>query len=361
MSNTFGHTLKVTTFGESHGTAIGAVIDGIPEGVSINLDDIACEMRRRKPGQGPYSSSRKEDDQVEILSGLQDEKTLGTPLTLLIKNKDQKSSDYQAIKDCFRPGHADFTYFKKYGFIPLGGGRASGRETATRVAAGAIAKCILKNFKPLNSDRITFSSYSSQIGPIKALKKDLEFAKKDPLCFCDPDLVSMAHRAAQEAKDQLDSIGGIVELVINGVPPGIGEPVFQKLDATLAFALTSIGSVKGVEFGDGFELSRMKGSESNDQMENGKFLTNHAGGILGGISTGEPIIIRLSVKPTPSIGREQKSITTSGENRLIKIDGRHDVCLCPRIGPVAEAMASLVLCDFLLTDYLYRLHSEVRK
>ncbi len=349
MSNTFGHFLRVTTFGESHGPAVGAVIDGLPSGLPVDLDSIQRELDRRRPGkiggggeENPFSSTRNELDLVEILSGVAEGKTLGTPISLVIKNRDVRQNDYAPLRGVFRPGHADYTYYKKYGVWPEGGGRASGRETAARVAAAAVVRPLLAKRE------IDVVSYTVGVGPVKAERREVLFSAKDPLRFADPERAMDAFQYAMAAKEAGDSVGGVVELVIKGVPVGLGEPIFCKLDAILAGAMMSIGGVKGVEVGDGFALASMRGSEANDAMEEGRFVTNRAGGILGGLATGEPIIMRLSVKPTPSISRPQMTTNIRGESCEVSVKGRHDVCLCARIGPVAEAMATLVIGDMLL-------------
>jgi chorismate synthase len=280
---------------------------------------------------------------VEILSGVAEGKTLGSPIALLVRNQDVRSSDYLEIRDLFRPGHADYTYFKKYGLRPqAGGGRASGRETVGRVAAGAVAKAFLEPYG------IRIAAYTVRIGLVNARRVDREFAEQDPLRCADPDMADQMSGIVDQARSEGDSVGGIVEVVAEGVPPGLGDPVFYKLDAVLAWAMVSIGAVKGVEFGTGFDLARMRGSQSNDPISAAGFLSNHAGGTLGGIATGQPIVMRLAVKPTSSISRPQRTIDVYGNERTIQIKGRHDPCLCPRIVPVAEAMTALVLADAFL-------------
>ncbi|MEW6111274.1 MAG: chorismate synthase [Thermodesulfobacteriota bacterium] len=343
MGSTFGRFFQVTTFGESHGAAVGVVIDGVPAGIPIDFARIQRELDRRKPGVSRFVSPRGESDEVEILSGVTDGKALGSPVALLVRNRDVRSSDYAEIRELFRPGHADYTYFKKYGLPPQpGGGRASGRETVGRVAAGAVAKILLE------SHGITIQAYTAAIGGIRAVRIDRDFAERDPLRCPDPDVATRMADLVDQARSEGDSVGGIVEVVVDGVPPGLGDPVFHKLDAVLAWAMVSIGAVKGVELGAGFELSAMRGSQSNDQISSQGFLSNNAGGILGGISTGQPIVMRLAVKPTSSISKPQATIDIHGADRTIEVKGRHDPCLCPRICPVAEAMTALVLADALL-------------
>ena len=321
--NTFGNNFKVTTFGESHGMAIGAVIDGCPAGMELSEADIQPYLDRRRPGKGPLESARAERDRVSILSGTFEGKTTGAPIALLIRNEDVKSEDYAALRDAFRPGHADYTYFMKYGIRDhRGGGRSSGRETAARVAAGAIARKILEGNGITIEGRIL--SVRGKTGPNE---------------------IELEILAAREAGD---SVGGIAEIMANGCPPGFGDPVFGKLDAMIAGAMMGIGAVKGVEIGDGFAAAAHFGSENNDQMTATGFASNHAGGILGGISTGQDIVVRIAVKPTPSITKVQKTRDIHGNVVGISVKGRHDPCIVPRIIPVAEAMLALVLLDALL-------------
>lgn len=327
--NTFGKNFRVTTFGESHGPALGAVIDGCPPGVEISEEEINRALERRRPGIHPFSTRRKEEDRVRILSGVFMGRTTGTPLCLLIRNTDARSSDYEALADVFRPGHADYTYQVKYGIRDFrGGGRSSGRETVARVAAGAVAE------KILSGRGISIRSRVLEVHGA-TLPEEME-------------------REIADAARSGDSVGGIIEITATGCPPGLGDPVFGKLDALIAMAMMSIGAVKGVEIGDGFAAARMRGSEHNDQMDGSGFLSNHAGGILGGISTGAEIVVRIAVKPTPSISREQRTIDTAGRETTISVTGRHDACIVPRIGPVAEAMLALVLADACLGRQMLR-------
>jgi chorismate synthase len=345
--NTFGVIFKVTTFGESHGPAVGAVVDGCPPGIQLDQADIQKELDRRRPGQSEASTKRKEPDIVEILSGIFEGRTTGTPIALLIRNKDPDPSAYQKLKDVFRPGHADFTYLKKYGIRDYrGGGRASGRETAARVAAGAVAKEVLKNFG------ITVRAATMQVGNVRAEIFDEKTIEQNPMRCPDRTAAENMLELVRKAREEADSMGGIVEVRAKGVPPGLGEPVFGKLDAELAGAMMGIGAVKGVEIGDGFKVASRTGSENMDPFfrDGDKIRTKHnrAGGILGGISTGEDIILRLAVKPTSSIPKEQETVDISGKETKIKIEGRHDPCICPRLVPVAEAMTAIVLCDQIL-------------
>ena len=346
--NTFGKIFRITTWGESHGKALGVVIDGCPAGLDLNEDDIQIELDKRKPGKGGISTTRKEKDQVEILSGVFEGKTMGTPISLIIFNKDVDSSKYEAIKDIIRPSHADYTYFKKFGFRDWrGGGRASGRETVGRVAAGAIAKKILEKLG------MNIISYTKQLGTIKVETVDLKEIEKNQFKCPDKNKAKEMETLVEDLKSQGDSTGGIVEIVAKNVPAGLGEPVFDKLSADLAKALMSIGSIKGVEIGDGFHLANMKGSEANDQfsVKNKKIkaLSNHSGGIQGGISNGEEIIIRVVSKPIASISQKQTGVNLKTLEEVdLEITGRHDVSAIPRINPVCEAMVSITILDHFL-------------
>lgn len=341
--NTFGKIFRVTTFGESHGPALGVVVDGVIPNLELSEADIQKDMDRRKPGQSSITTQRKESDKIEILSGVFEGKTTGTPIGMIIRNKDSRSGDYSNIKDISRPGHADFTYQNKFGIRDYrGGGRASGRETAARVAAGAIAR------KILSLKGIDITAYVKEVGGIRAESIDLDEIEKNIVRCPDRKAAEMIIKKIHEVSVDKDSIGGIVEVIVKGCPPGFGEPVFDKLDAMIAHALMSIGAVKAVEIGSGIACAGMRGSESNDQIVSGKFISNNAGGILGGISSGQDIIARVVVKPTPSIARKQKTIDTSGKEAEIIIEGRHDPCICPRIVPVVEAMIALVILDSLM-------------
>jgi chorismate synthase len=352
--NTFGKIFKISTWGESHGPGIGVVVEGCPAGLPLKVKDIQKELDRRKTGQSKVTTSRKETDEVRILSGVFQDKTTGTPIGLWIENQDADSSKYEIIKDRFRPGHADFTYLMKYGFRDYrGGGRSSARETAGRVAAGAIAKKLLARRK------IKVIGYSKQIGLIVAKKIDFKEIEKN-IVRC-PD-----NQAAEEMVDHImklrkkgDSTGGIVEVIAQGVPAGLGEPVFDRLDADLAKAVMSIPAVKGVEIGIGFEAATLSGSQCNDTFtKSGEKIvtkTNNAGGILGGISNGMDIVLRLVVKPTSSILKEQDTVTIDGKKSKIRVEGRHDPCVSPRAVPIAEAMVSLTLIDHLMRNEHSRL------
>ncbi|MBI3599043.1 MAG: chorismate synthase [Nitrospinae bacterium] len=345
--NSFGRLFRITTWGESHGPALGVVIDGCPAMLDLREEDIQVELDRRMPGNSEASSPRKEADRVEILSGVFEGKTTGAPISLLIRNMDADSSKYEKIKDVFRPGHADYTYLAKYGIRDYrGGGRSSGRETAGRVAAGAVAKKILR----IKGIKIT--GYTKQIGDILAVDMDFEEIEKNDVRCPDKNAAQRMLDKIREVKKSGDSVGGVVEIMASGVPAGLGEPVFDKLDADIAKALMSIGAVKGVEIGAGFESASLLGSQNNDEIyiKNGKavFRTNNAGGILGGISNGDDIVARIAVKPTASIAKMQRSVDIHGKETDIKVEGRHDPCICPRIVPVAEAMMAITIADHLL-------------
>lgn len=341
--NTTGKIFTVTTWGESHGSAIGVVVDGCPPNIPLSEHDIQENLDRRRPGRSPSASPRTEEDKVEILSGIFDGKTTGTPISMIIRNKDVRSSDYDEIEDVFRPGHGDFTYQKKYGIRDhRGGGRASGRETAARVAAGSIAK------KVTDREGITVTSFTHEIGGISVENITMADINENRLRCPDMEAAEKMEERMREARENGDSLGGIVEVIVRGCPPGLGEPVFDKIDADLAKALMSIGTVKGVEIGAGFQSSKMLGSECNDQITPEGFMTNNAGGILAGITNGDDIVIRVACKPISSIEKPQQTIDSQGNRRTISITGRHDVCVIPRIIPVCEAMVTIVLADHLL-------------
>ena len=336
--STFGTLFKVTTFGESHGPAIGAVVDGMPAGIAIDLDFIQKELDRRRPGNRAAGSTlRKESDTVEILSGVFEGKSTGTPICLLIRNSDQHSSDYSELKDLYRPGHADWGFQAKYGFRDYrGGGRSSGRETACRVAAGALAKMLLQSIS-----QVKICAYTLELGGISCEKKALSEIENNPFRAPDMEAAEKMALRIEECRKNLDSCGGIVECRITGVPAGWGEPVFDKLDALLAQAIFSIGAVKGFSIGSGFEAARTTGSVNNSQP-------GAAGGIRGGISDGDEILFQAAVKPTPSIAREQLMPGKDGKLHPFAIKGRHDICIVPRVVPVVEAMAAIVLAECAL-------------
>ncbi|MCR5387957.1 MAG: chorismate synthase [Lachnospiraceae bacterium] len=347
----FGKLFCISTFGESHGNAIGVTIDGCPAGLSLSEQDIQKYLDRRKPGQSKYTTKRAEGDEVQILSGVFEGKTLGTPISLVVFNKDQRSKDYTGIAESYRPGHADFTFDEKYGFRDYrGGGRSSGRETIGRVAAGAVATKILEELG------ISVTAYTKAIGPyeIDYNNFDLSFAAEGKLYMPDKAASEKTEKFLDECIENQDSAGGVIECVIKGLPAGLGETVFDKLDANLAKAVMSIGAVKGFEIGAGFGAAKLKGSENNDpfKMADGKVtkLSNNAGGILGGMSDGSDITFRAAVKPTPSISRMQTTVNTSGEDISMSIMGRHDPVIVPRAVVVVECMAALVLVDALFAN-----------
>ena len=342
--NSFGQLFRVTTFGESHGLALGAVVDGCPPGLEISEDDLQGDLDRRKPGTSRYTTQRREADEVKILSGVFEGKTTGTSIGLLIENTDQRSKDYSEIKDLFRPGHADYTYHQKYGQRDYrGGGRSSARETAMRVAAGAIAKKYLKQVHGIES-----VGFLSQLGPIKAEGFDESQIEQNPFFFPDAGKLEALDEYMRALKKEGNSVGAKVCVVARNVPVGLGEPVFDRLDADIAHAMMGINAVKGVEIGDGFAVVEQKGSEHRDEMTPTGFASNHAGGILGGISSGQEIVVSMALKPTSSITVPGKTITTSGEATEMITKGRHDPCVGIRAVPIAEAMLALVLMDHLL-------------
>jgi len=357
--STFGNIFKITTWGESHGAGVGVVVDGCPAGLPLYEEDIQLYLNRRKPGQSRYATPRKEDDAVEILSGVFEGKTTGTPISLVVFNKNQRSKDYSQIAEYYRPGHADYPFDAKYGFRDYrGGGRSSGRETIGRVAAGAIAA------KILNQLGITLTAYTKSIGDISVSSLNLEEIFNNALYMPDAAAAEKASAYLEECMKNHDSSGGVIECIIDGMPTGIGDPVFEKLDANLAKAVFSIGAVKGFEIGDGFLASFAKGSENNDPFfydEKGNVCkkTNHAGGILGGMSDGSPIVFRAAIKPTPSIFQKQETINRKGENIEIEIQGRHDPIIVPRAVVVVEAMATLTIVDLLFSNMSAKLDSVV--
>ncbi len=342
--NTFGKLFTVTTFGESHGPALGAIIDGCPPGIELTEADIQGDLDRRKPGTSRYTTQRKESDSVKILSGVFEGKTTGTPIGLLIENEDQRSKDYANIANTFRPAHADYAYNQKFGFRDYrGGGRSSARETAMRVAAGAIAKKYLAQV-----EGIEIRGYLSQLGPIAIETVDWDEIGNNPFFCPDASKVSEMEAYMQQLNKEGNSIGAKITVVARHVPPGLGEPIFDRLDAELAHALMSINAVKGVEIGDGFAVVGQKGTEHRDEMTPQGFLSNHAGGILGGISTGQDIVAHIALKPTSSIRLPGRSIDVEGNPIEVVTHGRHDPCVGIRATPIAEAMMALVLVDHFL-------------
>ena len=346
--NSFGKAFKITTFGESHGKGIGTVIDGCPSGIPLSEEDFVKEMARRRPGRSSIDTPRSEMDLVEILSGVFEGLTTGTPIALFIHNHDVKSEPYEILRRLFRPGHADYTYFKKYGHFDFrGGGRSSARETAARVAAGVVARKVLAPLKM----RIT--AYTLEMGGIRAEDIDLEAINTNPFYCPDEAAAHKMREVISKAKEEGDSVGGIVEVRVKGCPVGLGEPVFDKLSADLAKAVMSVGAVKGVEIGAGFKAARLKGSENNDPITPTGFKTNHAGGILGGISNGDDIMLRVAVKPIPSIMKDQETVDREGRPARLKLQGRFDTSAVPRIVPVLEAMVAIVLADHYLRSKRY--------
>lgn len=350
MSNSFGTIFRITTFGESHGPAIGVIIDGCPAGLAIDETFIQSELDRRKPGQSKITTQRKEDDAFRILSGVFDGKATGTPLTIVIDNQDQRSKDYSHIENTFRPSHADYTYQTKYGIRDhRGGGRSSARETAARVAAGAVAKLLLKH------SGVDISAYVSQVGDIKAPHySELDLSKtEDNIVRCpDPVIAEKMIALIDQVRLDRDTIGGVVTCVIKGTPVGLGEPVFDKLHAELGKAMLGINAVKGFEYGSGFEGIKLRGSQHNDEFYNeaGKIRTktNHSGGVQGGISNGEDIYFNVAFKPVATIMQDQQTVDKSGQEVTVTGKGRHDPCVVPRAVPIVESMAALVIADFLL-------------
>ncbi len=341
--NAFGKLFTLTTFGESHGPALGAIVDGCPPGLPLTEEDLQRDLDRRRPGTSRHTTQRREPDRVKILSGVFEGVTTGTSIGLLIENTDQRSKDYGNIKDQFRPAHADYSYHHKYGLRDYrGGGRSSARETAMRVAAGAIAK------KYLATQGVTVRGYMSQLGPIEIDFKEWEAVDENPFFCPDPDRVAELEAYMDQLRRDQDSVGAKISVVAEGVPPGLGEPVFDRLDAELAHGLMSINAVKGVEIGDGFASVAQRGSEHRDEMTPEGFLSNHAGGVLGGISSGQSLVAHLALKPTSSITTPGRSIDVHGNPVEVVTKGRHDPCVGIRATPIAEAMMALTLMDHLL-------------
>lgn len=345
MQNSFGAKFRFTTFGESHGKALGVIVDGVPAGLTIDEEFIQSEMDRRKPGKSKFETQRKESDKVEILSGVFEGKSTGTPISMIIFNENQKSKDYSNVKDLFRPGHADFTYFQKYGLRDYrGGGRSSARETAARVAAGAIAKLMLDELN------IKVESGICEVDGIKSETINFEDAKNSTIFALDQDVESKQKEAIENALKDHDSVGGVVLVRASQVPAGLGEPMYHKLDGQIANAMMGLNAVKAVEIGDGCDASRSKGSINNDQITSQGFETNHSGGILGGISNGDDIITKVYFKPTPSIFIEQKTVDTQNNDTKYFLKGRHDPCVAIRGSVVCESMMALILADMVLLN-----------
>jgi len=343
--NSFGKRFIITTFGESHGKALGCIVDGVPAGLEIDEKFIQSELDRRKPGKSKLETARKEDDRVEILSGIFEGVSTGTPIMMVIFNSNQKSRDYDSIKELFRPGHADFTYYHKYGIRDYrGGGRSSARETAARVAGGAIAKLMLKKIG------IEIESGVCEVDGIKSNSYDFAHAKGSMLYALDPSVELAQEEAIVSAKNNHNSVGGVVLTIATGVPIGLGEPLYYKLDAILAEAMMGINASKAVEIGDGVASTHLKGSQNNDEITPNGFKSNHSGGILGGISNGDDIIIKTHFKPTPSIFQAQETVTKENKSTICELKGRHDPCVAIRGSVVCEAMTALVLADMTLLN-----------
>lgn len=356
--STYGNLFKITTWGESHGKGLGVIIDGCPAGLNLCEEDIQKDLDRRKPGSGKYTTQRSEDDEVVIMSGVFEGKTTGTPISLIIYNKDQRSKDYSQIAKSFRPGHADYGFETKFGFRDYrGGGRSSGRETAARVAAGAVARKLLAELN------INIIAYTLSIGDVNIDKKKFDASEilENPFAMPDMNAANKAAILLDKAMKNNDSVGGVVQCEVTGLKAGIGEPVFDKLDSSLAKAILSIGATKAIEFGLGFEAAKAQGSFNNDEMmiSDGKVIkyTNHSGGILGGFSDGSPIVFRTAFKPTPSIAKPQKTISNTGENITIEIKGRHDPIVVARAVIVVEAMTALTLIDYILINMSSKLEN----
>jgi chorismate synthase len=341
--NSFGKAFQVTTFGESHGEAVGAVVDGCPPGIGLGPEDFVREMARRSAGRQAYDTPRREPDRVEILSGVFERKTTGTPIALLVRNRDADSGPYEILRSVFRPGHGDYAYYSRYGHFDFrGGGRYSARETACRVAAGVVAA------KVLEPPGVKVVAYTMELGGIRARHVDLNRIEDSPVRCPDPEASEKMVKALSDARLEGDSLGGVAEIRAAGCPAGLGEPVFDKLDADLAKALMSIGTVKGVEIGAGFESAGLKGSENNDPIGPNGFASNRSGGILGGISNGDEIVLRVAMKPIPSISKEQETVDREGRPATFRCNGRFDVAPIPRVIPVLEAMVRIVLADHYL-------------
>ncbi|MDQ7032229.1 MAG: chorismate synthase [Desulfonauticus sp.] len=347
--DSFGKIFVLTTFGESHGPGLGGVVQGCPSGVPLTEEFIQTYLDKRKPGQGTSSTKRKEPDRVKLLSGVFEGRTTGTAIGFFIANQDARSKDYSHLKEIYRPGHADFSYEKKYGFRDYrGGGRSSGRETVSRVVGGSIARAFL------NTLNIQVKAYTLELGGIRAQKLNLTNLENRPFFAADPEVIPLWEEKIKQVKVQGDTLGGIVEIRAYNVPAGLGEPVFDKLDARLAYALMGVGAVKGVEIGSGFEAAQKLGSENNDILTPDGFITNNAGGILGGVSSGQDIVARVAVKPIPSLAKKQKTINREAKEVEFSTGGRHDICAIPRIVPVLEAMVLLVLADFVLLQRRFK-------
>jgi len=349
MSSSFGRLFVVTTFGESHGPAVGVVVDGMPPGIAIETSAIQRELDRRRPGQSSLTTQRQEADQVEMLSGVFEGVTLGTPIAMLVRNTDARSKDYEALREVLRPGHADYVYLEKYGVRDhRGGGRSSGRETVGRVAAGALARTALATVG------VSIVGGTVQVGEERAGRRDWDQVEKNPVRCPDAEAAARMARVIEAARDAKDSVGGVVEVEARGAPAGWGDPTMDKLDARLGAAMLSIPATKGVEIGGGFGMSALHGSQTNDVFDGTRFVTNFAGGIAGGITNGADIVVRVAVRPATSIGKAQTAARVGGGTTTVEIQGRHDPCICPRVVPVAESMMALTLMDAWLRQRALR-------
>ncbi len=349
MSSRFGRLFSITTFGESHGGGVGVLVDGLPPGLPVEADDIQRELDRRRPGQSALTTQRQEADRVEIVSGVFEGVSLGSPILLLVRNTDQKSKDYDNLKDVFRPGHADYAYWQKYGVRDhRGGGRSSGRETVGRVAAGAIAR------RALGTIGVSIVGGTVQVGEVRTDRREWGVVETNPVRCPDADAAVRMAEVITAARAARDSVGGVVEVVARGVPAGWGDPTMDKLEARLGAAMLSIPATKGVEFGGGFGMVSMHGSQTNDVFDGERFVTNFAGGVSGGISNGADVVVRVAVRPATSIGKPQVMARKDGGTETVAIEGRHDPCICPRVVPVAEAMMAVTLMDAWLRQRALR-------
>ncbi len=349
MSSTFGRLFTITTFGESHGPGVGVLVDGLPPGLPVDATQVQRELDRRRPGQSAITTQRQEADRVEIVSGVHEGLSLGTPILMLVRNTDQRSKDYDALKDVFRPGHADYAYAQKYGVRDhRGGGRSSGRETVGRVAAGALAKAALATVG------VSIVGGTVRVGDVEASHRHWDETERNPVRCPDAAAAERMVALIERARDEKDSVGGVVEVVARGVPAGWGDPTMSKLDAMLGAAMLSIPATKGVEIGGGFGMTFLRGSQANDVFDGATYESNFAGGISGGISNGNEIVVRVAVRPATSIGRPQVMAKAGGGTETVAIEGRHDPCICPRVVPVAEAMAAVTLVDAWLRQRALR-------
>ena len=349
MSSSFGRLFVVTTFGESHGPAVGVVVDGMPPGIAVEAAAIQRELDRRRPGQSALTTQRQEADQVELLSGVFEGVSLGTPIAMLVRNTDARSKDYEALREVLRPGHADYVYLEKYGVRDhRGGGRSSGRETVGRVAAGALARAALATVG------VSIVGGTVQVGEERTERREWNEVEKNPVRCPDAEAAARMARVIETARDAKDSVGGVVEIVARGAPAGWGDPTMDKLDARLGAAMLSIPATKGVEIGGGFGMSALHGSQTNDVFDGERFVTNFSGGIAGGITNGADVVVRVAVRPATSIAKAQTAAKVGGGTTTVEIQGRHDPCICPRVVPVAESMMAITLMDAWLRQRALR-------